>query len=57
MSDTASGTYGQAHGQTNWFRWDPSTALGTVLLVAVAVLFFTGLIKIRLAGGASFAIA
>ena len=53
MSDTSSGTYGNAHGQTNWFRWDSSTALAVILLVAVIVLFFTGLIKIRLSGGAS----
>ena len=51
MSDTASGTYGDAHGQTNWFRWDSSTALAVILLVAAVVLFFTGLIKIRLSGG------
>ena len=53
MSDTASGDYGQAHGQTSWFRWDSSTALGLIVLIAAAVLFFTGLIKIRLSGGAS----
>lgn len=56
MSDTASGTYGDAHGQTNWFRWDPSTALTILLLVSAVVLLFTGAIKIRLSGGAGLSI-
>lgn len=56
MSDTSSGTYGQAHGQTNWFRWDSSTALAVILLAAVVILFFTGIIKIRLSGGAALSI-
>ncbi len=55
MSDTSSGTYGSPHGQTSPFRWDSSTALALLLILAVIVLFFTGLIKLRLTGGASLA--
>lgn len=56
MSDTSDGTYGDAHGRTSWFRWDPSSALAILLVVAAVLLFFTGLVKIRLSGGASVAI-
>lgn len=56
MSDTSSGTYGDAHGRTSPFRWDSSSALAVILLVAAVVLFFTGIVKIRLSGGAAVAI-